>query len=278
MARKLDITADFADIKMDHLALLDGRLDVDLSRQYYPRDAAAKWLANPDAGQDGWDGGSANQTRDWIRHGYNAGTAVAAPVSGAPRKRTRWREEGDDLDITRAWSGDPTPFSTRETGTKQGIRINVEVAFGAQVEASVVSDYGQWLAKIAAGFSASGHDLEITATTNTAGTFAGSAPQHTDWKIRLKRFGQASDYAAWSPLFSPTGFRHLTLCWWGIEAERHGHRLAEGLGKSRTPDSRWGIEFDAETNTLTITSQYRASSFDAEKMDKLLKDALAGRS
>ncbi len=270
------IYRDFAEVKMDHLALLNGTLDLSPARHPHVGRQVRTWRAEP-ARVDSWEGGSADQTRDWIRNGYNAGAAVVGSITGAPRKRTRWREEGDDLDITRAWSGDPTPFSTRETGVKAGIRVNFAFTFSAMVDHSVIEQYGRWLAQFAAGYATSGHDMEISAIIEQKGVWAGNAPQVVVHHVALKKFGQNTDYTAWSPLFSPTGYRHIVFAMWAVDAMRKGYGSTSGLGYSAAKVQRWGVTFDAETSTFDITVPFGPSRFPAEEMTAMAQAAYAGK-
>ncbi len=273
MRKELHIPVDFADVKMDFLALLDGTLKVDLSRE---ADHGFSRLARNPGRIDTWAGGSANQTRDWIRNGYKApGSPVTGRVDAAPRKRTRWREEGDELSLERAWSGDPTPFASREPGTKAGITINAYITFSRSVSITTVSDYGRWLAQLAAGYAASGHDLNINALVpSEARQWTRNDGRDLLYHISLKKFGQQTDYAAWSPLFAPTGYRHLVFSMWSIDAARRGKTTSSGYaGPSRHTD--WGARFDPATMTLTIESDYFAQGggFPAERMTELVKAA-----
>ncbi len=270
MADELHIPVDFADVKMDFLALLNGTLKADLSREAHH---GFTGLARNPGRVDTWAGGSADQTRDWIRNGYKApGSPVTGRVDAAPRKRTRWREEGDELSLERAWSGDPTPFASREPGTKAGITINAYITFSGDVSIKTVSDYGRWLAQLAAGYAASGHDLNINALVPSAARQWVGGKQDLLYHISLKKFGQQTDYAAWSPLFAPTGYRHLVFSMWSIDAARRGKTTSGGYaGPSRT--TPWGVQFDPATMTLTIESDYGAREFPAERMTELVKAA-----
>ena len=261
---------ELADVKLDHLALLDGTLGIRLTDDASLR-RVREWRGRP-SHVNKWSGGSADQTRDWIRNGYKApGSPVTGRVDAAPRKRTRWREEGDELSLERAWSGDPTPFASREPGTKAGITITADLNMLASTGANVLRDYGAWLASLVAGYTASGHDVELYGTYPCEGLFS-KGPRVTNHKIRLKRFGQQSDYTAWSPLFSPTGFRHIIFAMWAIDAARKGFVCDSGLGHS-TNDKPWGVQFDPATTTLTIERPASAASFPAERMTELVKAA-----
>lgn len=268
MPEIIDIAVDFVDVKLDYLAALDGSLGLDLSGE---RHAVAPLLGDP-AIDDSWYGGSPNQTREWIKCGYNVpASGNIHAVSSAPRKRTRWREEGDTLDIGRAWSGDPTPFSTRESGIKQGIRIEAEMLFSANVDSSVIADYGHWLAELASRYAANGHDLEINAVFSSSRLWR-NKPQDCRYRIQLKRFGQQTDYVAWSPLFAPTGFRHLVFSMWSIDAKRRGWRTTVSLGRMIDgTHAKWDVSFDAATNTLKIGNKYgHAGPFPRELLERLL--------
>lgn len=257
----------FTDVKLDHLAMLDGTLDVSVNAQPNMRGQLARWQRNP-LHVDAWEGGSAEQTRAWICDGYAAkGAPPVHVVAAAPRKRTRWQEEGDDLDISRAWSGDPTPFSRREAGVKAGITIVARMGFSASTPAQILSDYGQWLGQLTSGYMAAGHDIELSAEFAWEGLYT-RGPKHVIHRLMLKKFGQQSDYASWSALFSPTGFRHLVFSMWAIDAARHGNITHETLGWAIDIKGKWSVTFDKLTNTMTIDRPYVGTKFDADAMTR----------
>lgn len=268
MSKHINITVDFADVKMDALAIMDGTIDVDLSREY--RHGAIPQMTGMEA-PTSFYGGTPAQTREWIRNGYSVGAKVAAQ-GAAPRKRTRWREEGDELSLERAWSGDPTPFATREPGTKTGIRVEFDADFAGSTPPSVLADFGRWLAELTAGYAASGHDLEIVALYYGKGLYDGKgAPTSQTFRVQLKRFGQQSDYAAWSSLFSPTGFRHLIFSMWSVYGARKGWRTNVAYGFGNTSSKTWSVEYAADV--LRVGSPYFAHSFPADRMTELAKAA-----
>lgn len=227
-----------------------------------------------DAGE--WSGGTVDDTVRWIREGYSVkGLQAPKAPAIAPRKRTRWLEEGDDLDLTRAWSGDPTPFSQRETGTKQGLRLEVEMFYSAAVRIDLIQEYGRWLAALASSYAAAGHDLEISAIYHQTRAWAGtSAPREVRTSVQLKRFGQSTDFVAWSPLFSPTGYRRIIFAMWSADARRAGYSTTSGYGGAAPGrHTSWGVTYDEATATMRISSPYNTDFFPADRMTRLAEKA-----
>lgn len=261
------VTMDFADVKMDFLAVVEGRLKID---QPNHASRVRGWIAEYKKGEPGagsWDGGSAHDTAGWIREGYYVGSdKPAGVISGAPRKRTHWRDEGDDLDLSRALSGDPAPFSSRESGVKPGISIEVKCNFLAATPAKVLEDMGAWLQTLVSGYEAAGHDIELVATYPSTGVFKRRL-HVTNWRVQLKRFGQLSDYVAWSPAFAPTGFRHLIFAMWMLYGDRNGLQTDPGLGSS-VGSREWGASYDPQTNLLQLDSPASAQHFPGEEMTR----------
>lgn len=258
------VDIDYADVKMDFLAIYDGRLKI--GQPYWSREAQTRWRP----GMSDWSGVRANDTARWIREGFKPPGAIhSALVSPVQRKRTRWREEGDDLDVSRAWSGDPTPFSSRESGVKAGVRIIAQMSFGASVPSAVISDYGVWLTQLVMQYQTAGHDIELTMEYVMDGHLFSHRSRSGEYRYRviLKRFGSSSDYVAWSPAFSPGGFRHIMFAQFALHADRTGRRITDTLGAMplRMREG-WGARFNGQS--LTITCGYSAQHFPAEAMTR----------
>lgn len=259
MPPKIVIELDYADVKMDFLDVYNGRKSIvdqpEVSEQ-------SSWRPGAKAG---WSKVKADDTARWIRDGYRPPGLVLAAGAPSSRKRTRWRDDGDDLDLTRAWSGDPTPFSSRESGVKPGIRIEFGMSFSGGVKATVVESYGAWLAQLVAGYQASGHDIELVAVYPVSGHYRIPSGQKVVYRVALKRFGQSTDFVAWSPAFSPGGFRHIMFAQMALQTTARGRRLANGIGR---PDSSpsWQVSFDG--TTLAIQCEGLAREFPAEEMTR----------
>lgn len=271
-----EVTYTLSELKRTYMDVVHGRTKVDPNGVV--GNYCATWaseFANERSDRSGrnWSGGSGWDMAGWIKNGYrnDAFGAIKDYSKTAKRKKVVWGDEGDELDLSKMFSGDPTPFSQRESReAKPGIRIVMELAMSCGTKANTIEQYGAWVAGLTGNLSEAGFDVEADIQIRCRGILAGQGgSQHrgpkTAVNVRLKKYGEQTDFAAWSPMFSPGGFRHLGFLGLGMVADAAGTNTPVGLGfpEYRT---RWGVDWDESTRTLTVRCPANPSNFPADKM------------
>lgn len=225
---------------------------------------------------DTWQGGSGAQTLDWLDHGFSAPElqAAAEMIPTSERPRPGWSEEDGDIDVGRLYGGyDEFYFAVGESDTRPGLKVSADVFFAGSVDAGTVRAYGAWLAGLIGALERSGYDLEIDACTPVEQLYDGARGRQ-NVQIRVKRFGELSDFTEWSALFAPTGLRHLVFTGFGVASEKVGKQQTSFM--SMTLDKRqadWAVTYDAAENHLRISvSQRHGGEFPADLMNTYLAE------
>jgi hypothetical protein len=208
--------------------------------------------------------------RGWIDNGYVAtGMKLKPAVNSRPRRKMRFAEEGE-LQVDMALSGHDTPYLTWGKRTRTpGLKLKVELAVRGNTPAAVLKDYAEWLAALVAGMQGKGFDLEIDVVSRAKGVVNGSTAQ-VDVGVRVKRFGRKSDLKSWGAIMSPGGFRHLIFLARILACEANGKPASPNFGGSFGP--AWGLDFDANTRTLTVKCAAVSAEFPREEMDRQLAE------
>jgi hypothetical protein len=211
-----------------------------------------------------WEGGTGADTLGWLRDGFRSEEfeASADLVSVSRRSRVMWSEEDGDVDVGRLYGGyDDFYLSVAESDAKPGLKLEIDFAFAALVQPSTVRQYGAWIAGLIGSLEARGYDLEVTLIDRMTDLWENArGEQHV--AMRVKRFGELSDFTSWSALFAPTGYRHVVFTALGMACDKVGKTLAAGLGTT-LPNSEWGVRYDSEANVLTVMNDQRASGENA---------------
>lgn len=252
---------DYAEVKAKWLSLYNGD-----SWKSQPGMESA--IQNYRKGQPNasWYGATPDQMAEWLRNGF---TSPEFPVGDdyMPRREARrmvFGEEGE-LDLTLAWSGHDYPYLDWErVERKPGIRIIADLDFNGMVRPAVIAEYGAWLAGLLSGLETMGYDIELDLRTR-GNNFTHSDP-NTVYNIicRVKRENELSDFAEFSPLFSPSGFRMLIFTMFGMAMDSVGYQINGGLG--RAVGNAFTANYDADTGTLDIRTNSTSSSFPMEDM------------
>lgn len=274
---------DFAKVKRFWLDGLDGE---PVTQQHGFKRHMTTWAREDrdktrySESQRDWNGNSAYEMREYIREGYYSPhyQGIDAYSQDRERQKSFYSEEGDELDLFLAWSGDPTPFlATEERPAKPGMRIVADFGMACTTSAETIEKYGQWLAGLCGGLEASGFDLEVDVSVATRALFQGerggpSDGPVTDVMIRLKKVDQQTDYANWSPMFAPGGYRILGFSALWMAADQYQREASGNLGYplSRTD---WAVDWDESERTLKIWSPNTPRDFPRERMDKLVKES-----
>lgn len=210
---------------------------------------------------DDWTGATGEQMKSWITSGFHVpGIENATPdlIPLRTRRRLKFDEDGE-LQLDLVYSGFDYPFLEWEKrARKPGMRLEIGICFSAHTQASVISHYERWIAQALTTLEESGYDLEVTISGAVRDSWKGN-PGIERTLIRVKRENEASDFAEWSALFSPGGFRHLMFLAMILAADDSGQDIEWHLGIPFGLD--WSISLEEQTRTLTLDNPKSPASF-----------------
>lgn len=239
----------------------------------------ARWRTEPEyvpgrKAPGAFYGASLKQTVEWTHNGYTP--PEFAHAAGYMQKVMQgdwvYNEEGENVDVAAALSGDDEPFvDWQEAPTRPGLAITIELAFLASTRAEVIAEYGAWVAGMLATFEEQGIDLavdvELPSGSGLVTSDSGSKNQMT---IRVKQPGEISGFQDWSVLFAPSGFRTLGFLTRAMACEEWQVVCSTGFGQSYSrPD--WDAEYDEGTRHLRILRPPSPRSFDASKLTEKIR-------
>lgn len=215
-----------------------------------------------------WAGCSFAEINDWIANGYRVPglDEVSSLVPTKPRRRLRYSEEGDELNLDLVWSGSDEPFSEWEKRSgKPGLSVEIHTSFYFGVSASTITAYQRWIARALQTLDENGVDMEINVVTVTDDRNGNKLETLT----RVRKPGEASDYANWSAMFSPGGFRMLGILGIGIHFDERGKEIPFGYGGSG-PYGSWEVAYDEDRNILVIGNDENEPTFPEMEMTEKL--------
>lgn len=218
-----------------------------------------------------WTGCTYQQMEKWVKDGYQPPEMpeIEDYTPFVARRRYVSGESGDEVMAELAWSGDPTPFRNWEMRKrKPGCRIIADMSVHCSTSPKLIATYGAWLAGLIMGMEVGGYDLEVDVIYKLASLYKGipSAQGGEKITIRLTDVGVQSDFKEYSPMFSPGGFRMLGFYAIGMTADTLKLQTTPGLG--RPGGSKWDIEFEEVSRTLTINSPNGATHFPADELSE----------
>jgi len=259
---------DFPDLRDKFLGLIDKERGVTTNDDTL-KSNIRRWRNDRDSD---WTGCTIDEMRGWIADGYEPpeieGAFGDAWTNDVPRRKLRLADEGD-LDVSLALSGHDYPFLRwDQRPRKPGLSLHVDLAMHCGTPASVIAEYGAWLAGVIRQFETKGYDLEVNVSIAVAGLEGFGTAKVDDVLIRLKRENEISDFTQWSPMFSPGGFRMLGFCAMSLAAEHHGFQASGSLG--RPMGERWKADFNPELRVLRIESPNGAQTFDGATLTEQL--------
>lgn len=229
------------------------------------------WEGNPR-----WTGCTIADMKDWLANGFQSDSFlnIGEMIEARPRRRIKYSEEGEfQYDLMR--SGFDYPFLEWEKRErKPGLRLDIPYTFVCMTGATLIAEFARWLAKVTYTLETEGYDLEIGIRFDSESV----GPRHPKQAIRIvvKEANQAQDYAQWSALFSPGGWRMLGFTALIQAADDIGCDSDSGLGYGLNRNVHsWGMDFNSDSRTLKLQVPWSPRDFPAEMMDELLKQALA---
>jgi hypothetical protein len=231
----------------------------------------------------GFYGGTTDDARTYIRDGYKTSAMIGEFLPGVLRTRSGeslrgqwiWNDYGDEIDVGLALSGDAQPFRSFESAaTLGGMNINALMAFNSGTDFNVIAQYGQWVARLLATCAGAGVSPGLCIDHYGNGT-----THKTDdslVRIRVKQENDAIDWARYSALFSPIGYRHLCFASL-LRASGDPNGLPGGigsdLGRACGPNHNsndWDLGWDHATRTITLWGPTNPREFPADEMTRKL--------
>jgi hypothetical protein len=214
---------------------------------------------------------------EWIANGYHVQglDGITSLIPARPRRKLKYGEEGDELLLELAWSGSDEPFVEWEKRiSKPGLSVELWMTFSAIFPAKTIVAYQRWVARMLQTLDENGVDMEVNIVSQLRNLFAGEYSTVTKTKFRVRKPGEAADFANWSAMFSPGGFRMLNIMGTGIHADRKGKAIAGGYG-SPQPYGSWTVAYDEERNIIVVGNSNTEREFPEMEMTSKLTDVLA---
>jgi hypothetical protein len=245
------LTLDYGELTAAWKAFKDEPMSV----YRHPQNAVAgKSLSSGWKGNGSWVGCTEAEMSEWISRGYRVeglqGVSSLAP--GKPRRKLRFAEEGDELHLDLAWSGVDEPFSEWEKRiSKPGLSVEIHMTFSSMFPAKVINAYQRWIARALQTLDENGVDMEVNIVNRVSGANTASYGEITNTLIRVRKPGEASDFANWSAMFSPGGYRMLGIMSTGIQVDREGGTVSTGYGRPMDYGA-WEVAYDEERNVIVI--------------------------
>jgi hypothetical protein len=251
----------YAELRQDYIRAMgcNGREILERSENY------SRWndLSQDREKENNWAGSTNAEMLNWLNNGYQVpglDGVDSTLIPGAPKRKLRFAEEGDEMLIDLAWSGVDEPFITWDKRmTKPSLQVKISTSFSATIPARIVNAYQSWIARMLQTIDSFGLDMQVDLISPGIGQFRGIDSKHTVI-TRVKDSGTATDFANWSPMFSPGGFRQMTFLAIIQSADRAGKEVGYGLGRP-TDCHEWKLKYDSDTNELTVTNNNDGSDF-----------------
>jgi len=268
---------NYADLRRDYISSVESLSSNEILKMASNRN---KWndLMERRKTDDGWSGLTNDQMLNILKFGYQVpglDGVDSVLMEGAPRRKTRFMDEGDEMMIDMVLSGESEHFMVREKRySKPSLNVKIGIAFSSIIPQEIVNAYQSWCARMLQTIDAWGLQMQVDLLSPGMGQFGSTEKTHTV-VIRVKESGEASDFANWSPMFSPGGFRHLTFLGIIQSADRAGMAVSHGLGRP-TNCKEWDVEYDKETNELLVLNNNDHSAFPEFIMTQKLVAVLNG--
>ena len=223
------------------------KLKQDENRKRMAEIAGSSWS------DERFSGGKISDTLEWLDRGFIVEGLAGVDSSlfpARPKRKFRYADEGDEMLIDLVLAGVDEHYQVQEKRiAKPGLKVEIGCTFNAGMPAKLIADYQRWVARMLSSLDEAAIDCEINLVTRSKGSYRGD--EITEHKVNVKRAGEASDFASWSAMFAPTGFRHLSFAQIVLGADFHGKHVAYGLGSAQY-EKQWLIEYDENENLLRI--------------------------
>lgn len=221
---------------------------------------------------DSFYGSGTDAMVEYLHNGFSSDeiAGAGAYVKNIVLPTLIYDEEGENVDVAAALSGDDEPFfQWEDVAVKPGIKVVAELAFLGATQASVIGEYGAWLAGLIANLEGEGIDVELDIALPSAKNLVERSHSSNQTVIRVKRAGEVRDFADYSALFAPGGFRVLGFCARAMACQEWGVECSLGFGSS-VDRQRWNVSWDDAERTLYVTRPGTPQDFPAEAMTEAL--------
>lgn len=238
----------------------------------------AKKISSHTVGTTSWEGYTTSQLLRWVTTGFETeildGLSDVAPIR--EKRRFRYVEEGEEIHIDRALSGEDNYMSewTKRVSIP-GAAVEAQVMFSASTKAAIVNAYNVWLCRAISSLESAGIDVQLTMKFSSKGVFPGSGDGHTI--VKVKGENEDLDFQSFSAMLSPACLRTFGFVAMCLHAESAGERASGGLGMGHhhLPKQKWEVVYNAKRGTLEINCPYMPRDFPSGEMDRSLKAAIA---
>lgn len=224
-----------------------------------------------------WSGSSIPEMRDFLARGYRVEglSDVTSLIPARPRRKLKYSEEGDELLLDLVWSGVDEPFMEWEKRVSTpGLSVEIYMTFSSSFPSKTIVQYQRWVARALQTLDENGVDLEVKIVNPLSGLCRGNSALRTKTMVRVRKAGEASDFANWSAMFSPGGYRQLGILSTGIHADRIGETFDSGYGMPQAY-GKWEVAYDDETARIVIGNSNSDRDFPEHEMTEKLRSVLA---
>ncbi len=260
---------DFGNVKSAFLNIVRG-VHTDFHNRQHSciRSTVDLWKSDPR-----WVGCTIQNMESWLSEGFHVeglSNVDTSLIQTRPKRRLRFTEDGDELLLDLAWSGSDEYFSDWEKrNRKPGLRIEIDISYSASNDSERIRPYLVWLARMLQTFDENAIDVEVSVVNTVKNMLQNSDYGKTyRTKIRVKNAGEAADFAAWSAMFSPGGFRQLMF----TAMIQHGNTTesatSQSLGSPVTSEA-YGIEYNDVENILYVRQTQRTDFPEFDMTEKL---------
>lgn len=232
---------------------------------------------------DSWRGYTTNQLKRWIGSGYDSESIRGLGDFDPPlreKRRYRYCEDGDEILVDRALSGDDNymaEWTTREN--IPGVALEAEIMFAGSVNAEVVNAYNVFICRSVLTLESAGIDAEVTLKFSSDEMGSGDGLFYHSI-VKVKKENEATDFRSFSAILSPAALRTFGFSTLLIHADANGRDGSWSIGRgNRGKDAinsdRWAIVWNEERRVLEFFCPYSGvGKFPEEDMQRQLREAL----
>lgn len=225
----------------------------------------------------GFYGYTANQLKRWVTEGYDTDALRGLGEFTPPlreKRRYRYVEEGDEIIVDRALSGDDdymAEFTPRPN--IPGVAIEAEIMFASSVSAEVVNAYNVFVCKALLTLESEGIDCQVTLKFSSDNVGCDGKFYHSI--VRVKKENEATDFRSFSAMLSPAALRSFGFTAMVLHADSNGRDVSGTMGHGNRKSHEWAVKWNGERRVLEFACPYsNAYDFPEAEMYEKLRAAL----
>lgn len=230
---------------------------------------------NNDYNRD-WFGGTGKDMLAWLDAGFLVqGLQGWNPELFPPseKKKRVWHEDSGELVLERALAGADTWYAQPvKSDEKPGLTVVFNCTFSSMVDLQVIAAYQRWIARALQSIKTAGYAPEVIYRMPVRELYRGEYGI-AEIEIIVEEAGLETDFASWSGMFAPTGFRMIGFLGMILSADFHDKDSHMALGYPAS-GHEFNLDFDAETNRLEIRNHGQARDFPEEAMTAKLREII----